>query len=149
MPASTKMPLQTWFVLGLTYLTYSFMYCTRKPLSIVKNTMKSDGNLTESSGGGIDYPLVETSFFLAYMAGQFCLGALSSRLSTKVYILLCVFGSAAACGLFSVASTNAAMAALWSANGFSQSATNTLLVAYLSDIVPFALRSSILYVVGA
>ena len=82
--SSSSLPTATWFILGLTYTTYAVMYCTRKPLSVVKSTMRMDENLTESSGGGVDYPLVETSFFLLYMAGQFSMGVLSSFLNTKV-----------------------------------------------------------------
>jgi sugar phosphate permease len=136
--------------MGLTYGTYSLMYCTRKPLSVVKSTMRADGNLTAAiaAGGGgtgeVAFSLIDTAFFLMYMAGQFSMGILSPVLSTRAYLLLCVFGSASACFLFGLASSNVAMVALWGANGFAQSATNTLLINYLADIVPLHLRGSIL-----
>ncbi len=50
-------------ILVATYVSYSLVYCTRKPLSVVKSTMKEDPEL---AGSDIDYPLVETSFFLMY-----------------------------------------------------------------------------------
>ena len=66
------------------------------------------------------------------------------NVSAQVYILLCVFGSAAACAAFAFASTTSAMVVTWGANGFAQSGTNTLLVAFLADLVPLDLRGSIL-----
>lgn len=111
-------------------------------MSVVKSTMKADSNLNDD----IDYPLIETCFFLMYMAGQFSLGFLSSRLSTRMYVLYSIFGSAASCFLFGRAATNMSMVGLWAVNGFSQSAVNTLLVNYLADILPLDRRSSILYV---
>jgi len=106
--------------------------------------MKADEELTLSSGGGVDYPFIETSFFLMYMAGQFSIGFLSSKLSTKSYLLFSVLGSATCCLLFGFTSSTSPMAALWGLNGFSQSAVNTLLVNFLAGVVPAPLRGSIL-----
>ncbi|KAK3233542.1 hypothetical protein CYMTET_56170 [Cymbomonas tetramitiformis] len=103
------------FIFLLTYGAYVVVYFTRKPFSVAKSTLKTEGVHTEAELGAID-----TAFLVAYAVGQFGAGTADSIFGARIGLSLCFVGTGVCALIFGSDVTKEVRSVTWMVNGLFQ-----------------------------
>lgn len=101
---------------ALTWLAYATYYLGRKGFSVTKSRISHELGL-----GAPALAAIETTYLVAYAAGQFLSGALADRVGARRLVGVGMLVSAAACAAFGHAGGAAAFFLAFAVNGLAQS----------------------------
>jgi len=122
-----------------TYVAYVVIYLGRKPVAVVKPVLQDSMGLTPNQLASVD-----SSFLTAYAVGQLSLGVLSSVFTTPQLLGLAYLGCGVSVAVFGVTSATYQMILVWACAGFFQAVVNPLLVIWVAELFPAAIRASVL-----
>jgi len=126
-------------VYATTWVSYASLYLARKPFSVVKAELLSQG-LSRTDVGNID-----TAFLAAYAGAQLVVGPYGDRLGVRCMLSTLMGATAAAAFAFACVPVRALpLAGLWLLNGALQSAAFPLCMKALSPIFGPSERGSAL-----
>ena len=126
-------------VYATTWVSYASLYLARKPFSVVKAELLSQG-LSRTDVGNID-----TAFLAAYAGAQLVVGPYGDRLGVRCMLSTLMAATAAAAFAFACVPVRALpLAGLWLLNGALQSAAFPLCMKALSPIFGPSERGSAL-----
>lgn len=125
----------------ITYLSYTVLYATRKPFSVVKGSIKESLNLTTTNLGTID-----TAFLGSYAISQLVSPWIFQRSglpTNRLLLILYVFAGIANV-LFALAAAPTLLAFFWVINGIVHAGVFPLLIRILSPQFPSSQRGRVM-----
>ncbi len=130
---------KVYIVFGLSWLAYALFNVARKPLSVAKNRMQAEFEMTEFELG-----LVDAAFLASYTIGQFTIGPLADRLGSNYILGFGLIGSSIA--LYSIgASKSISYVILFSfLHGGSQSGAHASCIKILGCLLDRKNRGTIM-----
>jgi hypothetical protein len=86
-------------VLALTFGTYALYHATRKPMSIVKGTLRDTWEPFDADDGNAVLGSIDVAFLATYAVGMFFSGHVADTMDPRIFLTIGMLGS----GLFTIA----------------------------------------------
>lgn len=135
--ASADSPLRRRLLFVATYLVYASLYFARKPLSVLKPVLVEEMGFSRASLG-----VVDTALLAGYAVGQLLLGRICAEYTTRQVLTASMLVSGLACAGMGACDTANGMATLSGVVGLFAACVNPLLVLFISDLFPPAVRAT-------